>query len=668
MTFKNKIFVLCPKSKKLAAKIKKEKGTVASRMSVKVNYFIVSDLTNAVKKRIVALENNKKNKCIVLKPEFVTDSLKGKKIKPTKKYILEEESEEEESTEEESEKSESEKSESEKSESGSESEEKTRKRKKKSKDGSSKKKKKTNDKTIKKKKDDKKKDEKKKVEKKKKKKPKVVPISTWCSVGSTAEVVIDGDEIYSVMLNQTNLGQNNNKFYEIQLIHEPNGYKVFTHWGRVGYRGQVGYSFFSDQGSAVREFQKKYKLKTGNNWENRDNFVPKNRKYQPVEVVYEAESESDEADNSGSGSEEDNEDESSSDDEPLVCTLEPQVKEFIELIFNKKTIQKTLKSLNINQEKAPLGKLSKEQIKKGYEILKRIEQILDRKVKGNITQESSNFYTIIPHSFGFQRLPSINSKTLIQEKVDLLDTLKQISIAGKMIGDQEKKNKKKNKKKQKETEHVLNKYYKDLNCELEAVEKGSKEWKMIEKYVLNGGKPLGYNPRVLNILRTFHPDQIENFKQYEKKDERWLLWHGSRLSNAVGILSQGLRIAPPEAPCSGYLFGKGVYFASALGKSAGYTCAYGSQPAIMYLNEVYLGKRHELKTFNYVSKLPKGTHSTWGIGRKTPDPKKVKKFNSYKIPLGELKDLSNNGIYLDEHIVYNTDQIKCRYVITLSLR
>jgi len=25
-----------------------------------------------------------------------------------------------------------------------------------------------------------------------------------------------------------------------------------------------------------------------------------------------------------------------------------------------------------------------------------------------------------------------------------------------------------------------------------------------------------------------------------------LLWHGSRLTNFVGILSQGLRIAPPE--------------------------------------------------------------------------------------------------------------------------
>jgi poly [ADP-ribose] polymerase len=43
------------------------------------------------------------------------------------------------------------------------------------------------------------------------------------------------------------------------------------------------------------------------------------------------------------------------------------------------------------------------------------------------------------------------------------------------------------------------------------------------------------------------------------RDNRWLYFHGSRISNFMGILSQGLRIAPPEAPKHGYMFGKGVY-------------------------------------------------------------------------------------------------------------
>ena len=61
--------------------------------------------------------------------------------------------------------------------------------------------------------------------------------------------------------------------------------------------------------------------------------------------------------------------------------------------------------------------------------------------------------------------------------------------------------------------------------------------------------------------RIFNPDRLNNKK---------LLWHGSRFSNFVGILSQGMRIAPPEAPSTGYLFGKGVYFADLIGKSTPY--------------------------------------------------------------------------------------------------
>jgi hypothetical protein len=40
--------------------------------------------------------------------------------------------------------------------------------------------------------------------------------------------------------------------------------------------------------------------------------------------------------------------------------------------------------------------------------------------------------------------------------------------------------------------------------------------------------------------------------------------------NFIGILSQGLRIAPPEAPATGYMFGKGVYFADMFDKSFQY--------------------------------------------------------------------------------------------------
>ncbi len=65
-------------------------------------------------------------------------------------------------------------------------------------------------------------------------------------------------------------------------------------------------------------------------------------------------------------------------------------------------------------------------------------------------------------------------------------------------------------------------------------------------------------------------------KEFNKKlGNNMLLCHGSRVSNFVGILSQGLRIAPPEAPVSGYLFGKGIYLADMAEKSINYCRSYG---------------------------------------------------------------------------------------------
>ncbi len=87
------------------------------------------------------------------------------------------------------------------------------------------------------------------------------------------------------------------------------------------------------------------------------------------------------------------------------------------------------------------------------------------------------------------------------------------------------------------------------------------------------------------------PDALFRENSAENSDSVWnlpnrrLLWHGSRLSNFVGILSKGkkkkkkkkkfflgIRIAPPEAPMTGYFLGKGAYFSDMSSKSSEY-CA-----------------------------------------------------------------------------------------------
>lgn len=102
----------------------------------------------------------------------------------------------------------------------------------------------------------------------------------------------------------------------------------------------------------------------------------------------------------------------------------------------------------------------------------------------------------------------------------------------------------------------------------------------------------------------------------DKIGNRMLLFHGSRLSNWAGILSQGLRIAPPEAPVSGYMFGKGVYFADMSSKSANYCFTSRSEPdGLLLLCEVALGNPKELvrSDCNAGKNIGKGKHSVKGI-------------------------------------------------------
>jgi hypothetical protein len=91
------------------------------------------------------------------------------------------------------------------------------------------------------------------------------------------------------------------------------------------------------------------------------------------------------------------------------------------------------------------------------------------------------------------------------------------------------------------------------------------------------------------------------------------------LANFRGILSQGLRIAPPEAPVSGYYLGKGVYLADVCSKSAEYCRASKSAPdALMLLCEAALGNAYHTAHGKFVDKqMLDAAHfdSVHGLGR-----------------------------------------------------
>jgi hypothetical protein len=131
-----------------------------------------------------------------------------------------------------------------------------------------------------------------------------------------------------------------------------------------------------------------------------------------------------------------------------------------------------------------------------------------------------------------------------------------------------------------------------------------------------------YSLELFDLLEMNHEGDDARFAPWAGNGNRMLLWHGSRLTNWVGIISQGLRIAPPEAPSTGYVFGKGAYFADMSSKSAN-DCFTSSDKTtgILMLCEVALGNMKERKAAFVETAIPNKTHqSTYGIGKNQPDP------------------------------------------------
>lgn len=71
----------------------------------------------------------------------------------------------------------------------------------------------------------------------------------------------------------------------------------------------------------------------------------------------------------------------------------------------------------------------------------------------------------------------------------------------------------------------------------------------------------------------------------------------------MGILGQGLRIAPPTSNINGHAFGKGIYLADMFEKSWNYSCNQREKYIFMLLCETALGNMLELNNFEYINKL-----------------------------------------------------------------
>ncbi|KAL8366761.1 hypothetical protein RB599_011246, partial [Gaeumannomyces hyphopodioides] len=511
-----------------------------------------------------------------------------------------------------------------------------------------------------------------------------VPLDEACMMSGYAVYIDDQGHIWDASLNQTNASNNNNKFYRVQIIRDGKGdFKTWTRWGRVGELGQKAVLGNGTEEDAINQFEKKFKDKSGHSWEDRL-APPKAGKYTFVERSYNEDS--------------DDEDEVMADDDdeegndkwiPPTCSLEEPVQELMKLIFNQQYFAAAMSELNYDANKLPLGKLSKSTISRGFQALKDLSALLDdpslaqadygMNADAAIEHLSNSYYSVIPHAFGRGRPPVICEESLLKKEVELLESLSDMKDANNIMG--------KDKAAARDPVHPVTKLYNGLNLEeMTALENSSDEFKLIKDYLNDTrGATHGHNYTVKDIFRIERAGEHERFDKDSPlagpPQDRRLLWHGSRVTNFGGILSQGLRIAPPEAPVSGYMFGKGIYLADMSSKSANYCCSYISGgEALLLLCEAELGSpMQELTNADYQAgeKAQKnGMYSTWGKGMTGPKDWRDAGAVHASLEGTTMPDTSVKpgptkveGAYLqyNEFIVYDVSQVRLRYLLRVKM-
>ncbi|RUP43806.1 hypothetical protein BC936DRAFT_136707, partial [Jimgerdemannia flammicorona] len=163
---------------------------------------------------------------------------------------------------------------------------------------------------------------------------------------SAYKVYIDPEDgtIWDAALNQTNIGNNNNKFYFIQVLERSSSsYACFMRWGRVGAKGETKFvanyhcspsqPYHSSAHRAKKVFCSKFKEKTVNSWADRANFSSVYGKYTLLERDYGDDDSDDEEiakKEKSKGKEKHEEGEVEPDSK-----LDPKVQEIVAMIFNQ---------------------------------------------------------------------------------------------------------------------------------------------------------------------------------------------------------------------------------------------------------------------------------------------------------------------------------------------
>lgn len=461
--------------------------------------------------------------------------------------------------------------------------------------------------------------------------------------------------LYSVVLTITDIQRNKNSYYKMQLLEENcnKKYHIFTSWGRIGTQ-KIGSAIKTILGNsaAIDYFEELYKKKTQNSWNlNRTpEFQKKPGCYVPIDLH-------------------DTETEQLINEPVAPSQLPVQLQDLIKMMFDVNSMKQTMKEFMLDLSKVNPGRLKRKQLEEANQCLAGLFMLVEN---GGRNAEfiglSNKFYTLIPHAFGTDTIPVIDTIETIREKSDMIESLLEIETAHSMMYAE-----------RYSAISPIDFQYAQLMNQLTPLDRKTEEFELIEQYLQNthGDTHTLYRLEIQEVFKVDRFGESKRYEPWQNMHNRTLLWHGSRLTNFVGILSHGLKIAPPEAPPRSHMFGKGIYFADMVTKSANYCnpdypSMLRNTSGLLLLCEVALGNMQHLTKAKTIVSLPQHVHSIMGLGRMIPEPSLAyTRKDGVTIPLGKpkkrlLSDLY--PLYYNEFIVYNESQVKIQYLLKVFFR
>lgn len=453
----------------------------------------------------------------------------------------------------------------------------------------------------------------------------------------------DFEIVKRAVLQVTDLKNNNNKYYGIELHKAADRFRVFTHYGRTDDlerdpdAGAKECRFFDSLPEAQREYERIYREKTA-----------ASKGYQEVSLAS-SKIGSARARGQSSGHVDDKTlakikgaDQGPA-PAPKKSELPDGLQELVKYIYAEATNALTstvAAKITANGIETPLGILTVGQLDKGAAVLDEIYQLFKANpgARSRLEDLSGDFYTAIPHRIGRTReaiaaavidsLAEINAK---QETLQLMkDMLAVNGEKGSVLFD-----------------NKVDDQYRALGCTIEHVPHASPEHKEWEEHVLKS-QVKSKNIKVQNIYRLKRHGEWDAFDT--KVGNERMMFHGSRIKNWVGILSRGILM--PKIVVSmgvnrtdaGWL-GNGIYFGDAACTASFYTTPGNSGRKTRFLSiaRVALGK---IKDF---------TKITYGLEGPPPGYDSCHGVRNVKGAPSQFED--------DEYVIYRQPQQRLEYLV-----